>query len=153
MTKLGGVPLLLFVQLFCNSCNRPTHFPVALAFGTDGYVDTDFDLATISNRPHSITFRFMVQYPNSYWNDILGESIAGSYSVLKDNVPPALGTFIGGAGEAYPILQRFPPPIASGCAVTLMVVFFCARPVKTVSNCPAHLGPREYCALDAGIMA
>src|SRR5262245_9937104 len=107
--RIVAILLLAIIQVNCKSCNRPTVFPIALSFATDGYVDTDFDLTTISGRTHSMTFRFMLQFPNSYYNNILGESGGGSYSVLKNNVAPAFAVFIGGVFEAYPFLNAEVP--------------------------------------------
>jgi len=61
----------------------------ALAFATGGYADTAFDLdATIKERSHSITFRAMFQYPNSYLNDIIS-STRGVFAISKVESPSA----------------------------------------------------------------
>jgi concanavalin A-like lectin/glucanase superfamily protein/peptidase M23-like protein len=55
----------------------------ALSFSSEGFADTDFALSRIDGKPHSITFRFWMRYPNSNYNGIIGESGNGIYTVAK----------------------------------------------------------------------
>jgi concanavalin A-like lectin/glucanase superfamily protein len=66
----------------------------ALSFSSGGFVDTDFQLSRIDGKPHSISFRFMMKYPNSNYNDIIGESGNGIYRVAK------VGSPSGGCNDA-----------------------------------------------------
>src|SRR5712692_3118125 len=69
--------LLLGTSVACGNRNR------ALRFGTSSYADTDFDLGRIIGREHSVSFRFMLEYPNSYWNVMLGEAGSNAYAIGK----------------------------------------------------------------------
>ena len=81
----------------------------ALLLNTGDRIATHFDLAQVAGKAHSVSFRAMLQYPNSYFGDMIGESGTGSYVLLKQNSgssqcndPPQLASFIGGTFATYP---------------------------------------------------
>jgi murein DD-endopeptidase MepM/ murein hydrolase activator NlpD len=84
-----------FAAVSCTGGGPESHQPGvdtpsgdrALAFTTGGYADTNFNLdTTIKERSHSITFRAMFQYPNSFQNDVIA-STSGVYAISKPEAP------------------------------------------------------------------
>src|SRR3990170_3584822 len=91
------------------TCDEPNTVDAALNLRTGDWVDTDFNLNQIVGQPHSISFRFMLQHPNSYYNNIIGESGSGIYTISKNTSASGgctdratLSVNFGGTGGVWP---------------------------------------------------
>jgi len=84
-----SLPVLAMLLLVaCATKPEPRTVDAALAVTTSGYVDTDFDLSRIIGKEHSITLRFMLQYPNSDDNAFLAENRDGTLFIGKATSMP-----------------------------------------------------------------
>jgi len=91
------------------TCDEPNTVDAALNLRTGDWVDTDFNLNQIVGQAHSISFRFMLQHPNSYYNNIIGESGSGIYTISKNTSASGgctdratLSVNFGGTGGVWP---------------------------------------------------
>jgi hypothetical protein len=94
--------VLAVLAVFAGGCPPAPIMNHALLLDTGQFATTDFDLSKIAGKSHSISFRVMLRYSNSYFNDMIGEGGTGNYDIVKTasasgqcNDPPALAINIG----------------------------------------------------------
>lgn len=109
MSRPRVLPLALL--LMASACDPTTLEPhrvdAALSLSTGGAVDTDFPVADLQG-PRTLSVRFMLKYPNSYYNALIGESgntgllfIGKDSSLSNGEDVPHLAVHFGGVSGTF----------------------------------------------------
>ena len=84
------VLLLVSLAVGCNGCNQPSELNRAAGLGWRGFVDTDLQFSEFYGSAHTLTARFMLQYPRAYVAPILAVNGSGTFLIAKDILTPRL---------------------------------------------------------------
>jgi hypothetical protein len=115
----------------------------AAAFGWQGYADTDLQFSEFYGTDHTLTMRFMVQYPNAYAGPILSVNGSGQFVVLKEDEAPRLQVILGGNDATLDL----PNPVRAGVWYHLAIVrsgdsfTFYLNGAEICQSCTISAGP------------